>query len=258
MNGDTDSLKPTDWTPETRHINKRSISDTDAPNHSLRQPMGVYAGTREQWLNEAANLMTPMINYAREVAINELDDLHAITATHPFMPHLVSYSCSLLSGGTARSAEAAHCQTIGHGDTIRFEIRMGVQLGGQSMLESARVADILIHEILHSMARGHGHRGGFPALAKYTGLEGKMTATTATLECTDWILENVVEVLGQYPHEAVHLTARGKRGIGSRMIKVQCYEEGCGCTFRLSRKWIQAADDGLMCPVCHSNAYVED
>jgi len=239
-------------TIEARHLNKRSVDVFSAPSMSLRQPYGVYAGTREQWLNEVANLVTPRLNDARRLAISLADDKHPVNETTEFKPHLVSYSCSLVSGGMKKTSTLAHAHTIDAGrSTMRHEIRMGVTLGSESALDSCRVADVLIHEMIHCMAVGHGHRGGFPAICKAVGLTGRMTATVASEELTFWLLENVVEVLGQYPHQAVELIPRGRRGIGSRSIKVQCNNPECGCTFRLTRKWIELAPPaGCYCPVC--------
>lgn len=237
---------------EARHLNKRSVDVFSAPSMELRQPFGVYAGTREQWLNEVANIVTPRLNDARRLAISLADENHAVNRTTEFKPHLVSYSCSLVTGGLAKTGELAHAHTIDAGlPTQRHEIRMGVNLGSESALDSCRVADVLIHEMIHCMAVGHGHRGGFPAICKAVGLTGRMTATVASEELTFWLLENVVEVLGQYPHQAVKLVPRGRRGIGSRSIKVQCNNPECGCTFRLTRKWIELAPPaGCYCPVC--------
>jgi hypothetical protein len=78
-----------------------------------------------------------------------------------------------------------------------------------------------------------------------------MTATVANEELTFWLLENVVQVLGQYPHQAVELIPRGRRGIGSRSIKVLCDDADCGCTFRLTQKWIDLCPlASPYCPVC--------
>lgn len=246
---------------EARHLNKRSVDVFSAPSMALRQPYGVYAGTREQWLNEVANIATPLLNDARQAIISRYPpqernkattNYHAIHRSTEFKPHLVSYSCSLVSGGMAKSGELAHAHTIDAGQpTQRHEIRMGVTLGSESALDSCRVADVLIHEMIHCMCVGHGHRGAFPWIAKEVGLTGRMTSTTATDDLTFWLLEHVVEVLGQYPHQAVELIPRGRRGIGSRSIKVQCNNQDCGCTFRLTRKWIERAPlAGCYCPVC--------
>ena len=247
-------------TIEARHLNKRSVDVFSAPSMALRQPYGVYAGTREQWLNEVANIVTPRLNDARRLAISLADDKHAVNDTTEFKPHLVSYSCSLVSGGLAKSGELAHAHTIDAGKpTQRHEIRMGVTLGSESALDSCRVADVLIHEMIHCMAVGHGHRGGFPAICKAVGLTGRMTATVATDELTFWLLEHVVEVLGQYPHQAVELIPRGKRGVGSRSIKIECNSQECGCIFRLTRKWVDLCPVASpYCPVCGGDTTVHN
>jgi hypothetical protein len=231
---------------------------------NLRQPFGVYAGTREQWLNEVANILTPILNEARQAIIDRnpiaepknphkvRPKVHNIHRSTEFKPHLVSYSCSLVGGGMKKTSTLAHAHTIDAGmPTQRHEIRMGVTLGSESQLDSCKVADVLLHEMIHTMAVGHGHRGAFPHIAKEVGLTGRMTATVANEELTFWLLENVVQVLGQYPHQAVELIPRGRRGIGSRSIKVLCDDADCGCTFRLTQKWIDLCPlASPYCPVC--------
>jgi len=70
------------------------------------------------------------------------------------------------------------------------------------MDDSARVLDILLHEMIHaSTGPGVGHKGIFRKMAKEFGLEGKMTATTVSdgseLHIT---LTSIIEKLDKYPH----------------------------------------------------------
>ena len=171
-------------------------------------------------------------------------------ATFKFRPKEVRVSCSLLSAGMNHGNAIAHVH-LKHATGNNFhEIRMGAHLGGRKTRESsARVADILLHEMVHTMFPYDGHKAGFRWVCEAIGLQSPMTATTASPALKERIEHEVVKVLGKYPHKGVHLVPRGKRGKGSRSIKCECTD--CGCIFRLTRLWILNANDGqtVTCPV---------
>ena len=159
-----------------------------------------------------------------------------------------------ITGSKSSSREAAHIH-FKHATGNTFdEIRISVELGGRKLkADSCQVADILLHEIIHSLCPFAGHRGPFRDIALKMGLTGKMTATRATEELTLRIKENIVDVFGKYPHAKVHLVPRGQRGKGSRSIKCQCTDPACMFTMRTTRKWIQKAGFNLACPICHQD-----
>lgn len=239
----------------------------------LSSPRGVFKGTREEWLEAASIIMGGWIDYAMNQ--NNRVQLHKGRTTfkivemsfvkwlcrhyggkpsdYRYNPATTRFSCSLMGGGMTKSGELAHIH-YSHATGNKYdEIRMSVELGGRRKKdESARVADVLLHEMIHSCARFHGHAGAFKHIATTLGLTGKMTATVATEDLRVKIWDDVVSVLGRYPHKEVHLTPRGQRGKGSRLIKCEC--KTCGCVIRLTRKWIDKAIEihdthAITCPI---------
>jgi hypothetical protein len=116
-----------------------------------------------------------------------------------------------------------------------------------SLADSARVADVLTHELVHAaagLAAGHGPR--FRRVATALGLTGKMTATTAGPDWFVWA-QPILDRLGPIPHAALAggVTA-GPPKQRSRHIKRTCGE--CGFTFRVAQCWIDGAAGALRCP----------
>lgn len=227
--------------------------------HTLHNPKGIFNGTREEWLEAAAIIMGGWLNYAltsqtmttfyrgktsfKALQVSFLRHLVDTYGGKPsdylFNPTKVRYSCSLQDGGMTQGRALAHVHYAASTGNAYHEVRMGVQLGGRKLKgDSARVADVLLHEMIHTCATRHGHGGAFKRIAQNIGLRGKMTATIASDELSARIWDEVVSVLGRYPHKAVHLTPRGQRGKGSRLKKVECL--ACGLNFRTTGKHIRA------------------
>ena len=230
-----------------------------------RSPRGVYKGTREEWLEDAMHIMGQWINewLMQEVphpweGVSNKTNLFMLVrkyggspSDYKFNPRQVKVSVSLQDGGMMKSRALAHVH-FAHATGNNFhEIRMSVELGGRKYkADSMRVADILLHEMIHTCAVFHGHRRAFRDIALGVGLTGKMTATTATEELAERIKTEVVDVLGKYPHRKVTLIKRGQRGKGSRLIKCTC--PVCGFNFRTTRKWIiqsYETGEGMACPI---------
>lgn len=137
------------------------------------------------------------------------------------------------------------------------------------MLDDApRVLDVLLHELVHvALNNEDGHKARFKECATALGLEGPMTATTASVVLAAEMVA-LAETLGEYPHKAmdsVLFSARrrvpagapglpvpptgprissGPKVQGTRQIKVVC--DCCGYTLRTTRRWL---DVGLpSCP----------
>ena len=93
---------------------------------------------------------------------------------------------------------------------------------------SERILDILCHEIIHAIDNNeNGHGPVFKKMALAIGLEGKMTATTATKKLTKK-LAKVVKKIGEFPEQAINL--HGLRQDTNRNIKLQCQgTEDIGC-----------------------------
>lgn len=239
--------------------------------NALCSPKGVFKGTREEWLEAAALIMSEWVNAALEtkdrVQFNrKKDKMKVVVSTvsikkycadhfggkpsdFKFKPNTVRYACSLLGGHGIQSGNAlAHAHLMHSTGNGYHEIRMGAQLGGRKTKdESVFIAEVLLHEMIHTMAPRCGHKGGFSVIARMMGLEGKLTATVASQHLRSVLWDNVVTVLGKYPHNAVKFVPRGKRKIGSRLIKCICLD--CEFSMRTTRKWIDKAEGWLICPI---------
>ena len=237
----------------------------------MSSPRGVFKGTREEWLEAAAIIMGGWIDFAltqtSRVQIHRgrssvkavpvsysawlVDRYGGKPSDYRFNPATTRYACSLMDSGMTKAGSLAHVHYM-HATGNRYdEIRMSVEVGGRKRKDdSCRVADILLHEMIHTCARHHGHGGAFASMAATMGLTGRMTATVATPDLRQRIWDDVVSVLGRYPHAKVHLTPRGQRGRGSRLIKCTC--PSCGFNMRTTRKWLNAgfAQQGhIGCPL---------
>lgn len=236
--------------------------EAGATRQMNRSPRGIYKGTREEWLEEAMRVMGEWINeflagdavkvargHAKGTELKYCLDRWGHKPTYyKFNADKVRVSCSLQDGGLIKSGTLAHIHYSHATGNKKHEIRMSVELGGRKLkVDSMRVADVLLHEMVHSCAAFHGHKGAFKHIAQGVGLTGKMTATRATDELNDRIKSEIVDVLGKYPHAKVRLVPRGQRGKGSRSIKVQCVD--CEFTMRTTRKWIDQAQGLMVCPL---------
>ena len=235
---------------------------------SLYSPRGVFKGTREEWLEIVGDILGGWIdevmntkdNYGKigRIANTPMSFKHYLSNAYGAKPNsytykaqTIRYSCSLLGSGMTEGNALAHVQFKHSTGNNYDEIRMGVQLGGRKLkLDSCRVADIVLHEIIHTLCPRAGHRGEFRAIALRMGLAGKMTATYASEDLAKRIKTEIVDIIGKYPHQAVHLVPRGKRGKGSRSIKCQCVNVDCLFVMRTTQKWISLATAGLHCPIC--------
>jgi len=241
---------------------------TGGPTNEHNNPRGIYRGTREEWLEAAMRIMSvwintviaqPRLNGKRQpvrgsisIAKDYAKKLGTKAAQYKFKLSEVRVSCSLLGGGLTDNNALAHCDYKQRTGNNYHEIRMGAHVGGRATRESSRrVADILLHEMVHTCWLGHGHRGGFRDTCHALGLLAPMTSTRPNAALSERIDNEVVKVLGRYPHKGIKLMARGTRGKGSRLKLCEC--PGCGCKVRLTRVWIDKAytDMGYVsCPVC--------
>lgn len=115
--------------------------------------------------------------------------------------------------------------------------------------DSARILDVLVHELIHaSDDNASGHRNYFAQVARKTGLQGKLTATTASPELLEKLLD-IVDVLGDIPHHKMDDQARAKPKQGTRMLKIECTD--CGFNFRATKSNIERMTE-FKCPCCHA------
>lgn len=145
--------------------------------------------TREGWLQEAAEKMRPWLaeqGYEAPVRVKVSVGFPKYGA-----PRAIG-QCWDPKNAVVQDDAAAHifiCPTIA---------------------EAPRVADVLLHELIHAVVGCEcGHRGLFKKAALSVGLAGKMTATYAEegSELHRKILA-LVDELGPYPHEPLKKPAR--------------------------------------------------
>lgn len=118
--------------------------------------------------------------------------------------------------------------------------------------DSVRVVSTLAHEMVHAADDGKsGHKGKFTRAVRAMGLKGKPTATFAGEEFEEWVKNDVVPVLGKYPHVALSptLTIKTQK---TYMRKIQC--PACGCIVRMTQKWLDEAG----APFCGTRAHMID
>ncbi|MDA3624234.1 SprT-like domain-containing protein [Saccharopolyspora sp. WRP15-2] len=121
--------------------------------------------------------------------------------------------------------------------------------------DTGQVLATLLHELIHAADNNDsGHKGKFAEAATRLGLEGRMTATTASVELAAEFM-CLAETLGDYPHGALHPVPvaaptpvpaggplppkvhSGPRKQGTRMLKLTCGH--CGYTVRTTAKWLE-------------------
>ena len=177
--------------------------------------------TREQWL----------------LALTELARPWFLDAAGLVIPKGVRASCGFPTIGARSAKVLGQCFYQTADKVPQFYIH-------PSISDSMRVADIAIHELIHTaMPVGVKHGPRFAKAATMLLLEGKPTATEGGEEfkrhVRPWLKQ-----LGKYPHSAIDMTAEKEKQT-TRMIKAECPE--CGFTFRTTRKWIYEAGT-LRCP----------
>jgi len=170
--------------------------------------------TREQWLSQATE------------ALRELFSQHGAT-----IPARVRASC----GFPSKSALSAKNRRIGECWSARASADQHAEIFiSPTISDSARVLDILAHELVHAAHPGDGHGKAFKRTARAIGLEGKLTATVAGEAFKQWA-EPVLARLGAYPHaDLVPSNAQKKQS--TRMLKCIC--PVCGYTVRVAGKWL--------------------
>jgi formylmethanofuran dehydrogenase subunit E len=104
-----------------------------------------------------------------------------------------------------------------------------------------RVLDVLLHELIHAIMPGQGHRRGFSQLAAKMGLVKPWTATTAGPELHAR-LTKMAKRLGEFEHSPVSDATRKKQT--TRMLKVECPK--CGYLVRTTRKMLDVGNP--LCP----------
>ncbi len=94
---------------------------------------------------------------------------------------------------------------------------------------------IVAHEYgHHAVGIEAGHGPAFKAFCAAVGLSGKATEALPGPDLQAWLRDDVLPMLGAYPHAAVDPSQRKKQS--TRMIKLVCPETGY--TVRTTKKWL--------------------
>ena len=170
--------------------------------------------TREQWLNQAGDHLRTLFESVGES-----------------VPTKVRASCGFPSKGAlgARNRTVGQCWNAIASADSHAEIFISPTIS-----DSARVLDILAHEMIHASHPNDGHGKAFKRTALAIGLTGKMTATVAGPQFTAWA-SPVLARLGAYPHADL-VPANAQKKQSTRMLKCVCRE--CGYTVRVAGKWL--------------------
>ena len=208
-------------------------------SHPALHPLPLIHENRETWMNAAADLMRERIIEACMDATGDHIDADELAPTR--------WACAFPPGTRPRSAGSGKSTTIGlciFGQSVRDG---ATELMVSPLIDDPRrVLDVMAHEYLHDILGPEaGHGPVFAAAAKNVGLAGKPTATVAGEAFTRWA-DDLLPMLGHYPHAAVNLTGRPKQG--TRLVKVMCSSEPrCNeMPIRLTRKWLDLG----MAPLC--------
>ena len=180
--------------------------------------------TREQWLERATKLLDQEIFKAAGLEV----------------PHDVKISCGwpVSGGASAKRTTIGQCFARSASAAGVNEIFISPKLA-----ETERVLDVLMHELIHAIDDcQNGHKAPFKRMALAVGLQGKMTATTASDELKER-LNALIETLGQYPHDALDYSQIKKQN--TRMLKVHCTD--CGFAFRANKSQIEKIDFSKGC-----------
>jgi len=169
--------------------------------------------TREGWLSDFINHAKPRL------------EAHGYS-----LPAKVKIACGFPIG--SRGGKKVLAQCISPAASADGTTEMYVS---PVMSDPVRVMGAALHEIGHAavgVEAGHGPK--FKAFCAALGLEGKATEAMPGVSCEAWLRDEVLPMLGAYPHAAVDPSQRKKQG--TRMIKLVCPETGY--TVRTTKKWL--------------------
>jgi hypothetical protein len=179
--------------------------------------------SREDWLTAAIDEVRPMF------AAEGLSLAPKIRVTCGFPAH------------HARSGRVGECHASAASADQHYEILISPVLA-----DPARVFDVLIHELCHTLPGCMNHGVTFGKAAHAMSLT-PAPDWKSTAQAFDFAAKygDIIESLGPYPHAALMVASKTQ---STRMLKAACPH--CGYTVRLTKKW---ADLGLPeCPVDHT------
>jgi len=166
------------------------------------------------------------------------------------IPTNIRLSCSLATNGIHTKSHQKRfalgvCFDPARSGDGNFEIVISPRLA-----DSARVIDVLIHELCHATVGNEaGHKGEFARCAIAVGLTGKMTSTVAS----DALLATINQWLADmpaYPHAELNLSYQKQT---TRNLACKCLK--CGYALRTSSKWLKLAIP--KCPLGHGKMWAD-
>jgi len=186
--------------------------------------MTVIYDTREEWLNAFIDASRAQFD-----------------AADAPLPLNVRVAVGFTSKG-ARGNRIGECWGQEASDDGHFEIFIK-----PTLVDAARICDVMTHELVHAaVGLGAGHGPSFRRVALALGLEGKMTATTASAKWYAWALP-IIESLGPLPYAALHGSMNtGRPKQATSLLKAEC--PACGFLARITAKHI-TPHSHLNCPV---------
>ena len=169
--------------------------------------------TREGWLGHALTLMASRFG----------------AAGYPLPPN-VKIACGFPVG--SRGGKKILGQAISQmASSAGYHETFVSPLVDEPMLALGIVAHEYGH---HAVGIEAGHGPAFKSYCAAVGLEGKATEALPGAALKQWLADEVLPMLGAYPHAAVDPSQRKKQG--TRMIKLVCPETGY--TVRTTKKWL--------------------
>ncbi len=190
--------------------------------------------TREQWLDEAVEMLKPLFDDGNL----ELPAKLKVSCGWPTHKALAG-----AKGPVIGQCFKDICSETGHNEIFISPV----------MADGVEVLAVLVHELCHAVDNCKSQHGpAFRKMMEKVGLTGKPTATVAGDDLKAK-LADIARELGTYPHSTLDVTKQVKKQ-STRMIKAYC--DDCGYTIRLTRAWLlQAVPD---CPLCGKEFSVED
>lgn len=205
--------------PKAPKLAPKPAEEPKAPPAVLTFSSETFKGTREQWLNA----FTDKARVVFKQRGLELPEKIRVSVGFMFRSPKAIGQC------WAESASAD-----GHREVFI----------NPTQADSARVADILTHELAHCLfGPEEKHGKNFKAAVTKLGLEGKATATVAGDNWRAWAFP-ILAKLGPIPHGAIDPSASGVKKQTTRLLKCECEE--CGFIFRATAKHVNGKR--LRCP----------
>lgn len=171
--------------------------------------------TREQWLNAAVALMTPLFK----------------RKDYKVPPVRVSCGWPSKAPLSKTKRRIGECWATEASSDGVSEIFISPYLDNLD-----EILGTLVHEVVHAVVGvAEKHNKVFGKCARAVGLEGKLTATNSGPELLE-IQKEWAKELGKYPHAKLDLSMSPVKKQSTRMIKCECME--CGYVARTSKKWL--------------------